>query len=127
MEQQHVSVELRRADDDAPAHDPQIQQELEEFAKLLRLAGIAYSQRDEVEYSTLEFLITVSPEIGSTFAMILMTWFRRRTGRSIRVTTFDDDVDLRAVRDFEGFVDKIKQTYARPLKEQTDSAFEPEP
>jgi hypothetical protein len=116
MEQQHVSVELRRAEDDAPAHDPQFQQDIEEFANLLRLAGIAYSQRDEVEYSTLEFLITVSPERASTFAMILMTWLQRRAGRSIRVTMFDNDVDLRAMRDFEGFVDKIKH-----------SAFEREP
>jgi hypothetical protein len=127
MELQHVSVELRRTDDDAPAHDSQFQQDLDEFAQLLHLAGIALSQRDEAEYSTLEFLITVSPEIASTFAMILMTWVRRRASRSIRVIMFDDDVDLRAVRDFEGFVDRIKQSRDKTCKEQRDTAFEPEP
>jgi hypothetical protein len=41
--------------------------------------------------------------------MILMTWFLQRTGRSIRVTLFDDDVHLQSVKDFEDFAERIKQ------------------
>jgi hypothetical protein len=122
LEQQHISVELKRAEEDPPAHDLGFQQELGEFAKLLRLAGVAYSQREEVEYSTPEFLVTLSPELGSTFAMILMMWFQRRAGRSIRVTMFDDDVDLRFVKDFGGFVEKIKQTGDKTLTDEGASS-----
>ena len=33
--------------------------------------------------------------------MTLMVWFQRRAGRSIRVTMFDDDIDLQTAKDFE--------------------------
>jgi hypothetical protein len=50
LEQQHANIELRRADDDPPAHDPEFREELGEFAKSLRLAGVTYSHQGEVEY-----------------------------------------------------------------------------
>jgi hypothetical protein len=43
--------------------------------------------------------------------MILIAWFQRRAGRSIRVTMFDDGLDLRSVKDFWGFVERIKQAH----------------
>ena len=68
MEQ--ISIELRRAKDDPPAHDPQFQEELRAFAQSLRTAGFAYSQRGAVGYSLPQFLVTFSSEVGATFAII---------------------------------------------------------
>jgi hypothetical protein len=109
MEREHIGVELKRADDDLPAQDALFLKELDEFARLLRLAGVAYSRQGEGDHSSPQFLVTLSPEVVSTFSMILMTWFLQRTGRSIRVTLFDDDVQLQSARDFEDFVERIKQ------------------
>jgi hypothetical protein len=120
MTREHISIELKRAHDDPPVDDPEFQDELGEFAKLLGLLGVAYSQQGAAGYSTLEFLVTLSPEIGSTFAMVLMGWFQRRVGRSIRLTMFDDDVDLQTVEDFEGFVVNFKriQDHQGPKREE---------
>jgi hypothetical protein len=59
LELQHINMELKRAHEDPPARDPQFQEELQEFAKLLRLSGVAYSQQGD---STPEFLVALSPD-----------------------------------------------------------------
>jgi hypothetical protein len=46
--------------------------------------------------------------------MVLMTWFQRRAGRRIRVAMFDHDVDLQTAKDFESFVERLKQTHNKP-------------
>jgi hypothetical protein len=106
MEQ--ISIKLRRAPDDLPAHNPEFQEELRAFAQSLRKAGLAYSQRGAVGYSLPEFFVTLFPAHGATFATILMTWLQNQSGRAIRVTLLDDEVDLQTVKDVEGFVEKLK-------------------
>ena len=107
MEQ--ISIELVRARDDPPAHDPQFQEEVRAFAQSLRQAGMAYSQRESVGYSLPEFFITYFPAHGATFALILMAWLQNQSGRAIRATTVDDEVDLQTVTDVEGFVAKLER------------------
>jgi len=107
MEQ--ISLELRRAKDDPPAHDPQFQEELRAFAQSLRTAGFAYSQRGAVGYSLPQFMVTLSSEVGATFSIILVTWLQNQSGRAIRATLLDDVFDLQTAEDVEGFVDKIRQ------------------
>ena len=62
------------------------------------------------------------PRIGSTFVMTLMVWFQRRAGRSIRVTMFDDDIDLQTVKDFEGSVEMIKPTHDKTAEVRRDGS-----
>jgi len=106
MEQ--ISIELGRARDDPPAHDPQFQEELRAFALSLRAAGLAYSQRGAVGYSLPQFQITPS-EIGATFATLLVTWLQNRAGRSIRASFGDEAFNLETAEDVENLVDRIGQ------------------
>jgi hypothetical protein len=108
---EHITIELRRARADPPAHAPEFQAKLRAFAQSLRQAGIAYAQQGPVGYSRPEFSVALLPPQYARFAMVLAAWLRNQAGRVIGVTTNDDAFDLQTADDVEGFINKMEQIH----------------
>jgi len=107
MEQ--IVIDLRRARDDPPAHDPQFQAELRAFADALRSAGLGYSRQGATGYSQPQFLVSLPPEMGAIFASILTTWIQNQSGRSVRATLGDRAFELQSAEDLARLVENINQ------------------
>ena len=107
MEQ--IVIELRRARDDPPAHDPEFQTELRAFTDALRSAGLGYSRRGVTGYSQLQFLVSLPREMGAILAGILTTWIQNQSGRSVRATLRERAFDLQSAEDLARLVENINQ------------------
>jgi hypothetical protein len=114
MEQ--IEIVLGRAPDDPQENDPKFQEELEEFSKSLRTAGMTYSQRgmafdavDAAGYPLAEFLVTFAKEIGPTLGVILVAWVQGRSGRKVRLKIGDVEAEARTAEEVEGLLQKAKK------------------
>jgi hypothetical protein len=119
---EHITIELRRARADPPAHAPEFQAKLRVFAQSLRQAGIAYAQQGPIGYSRPEFSVALLPAHHARFAMVLAAWLRNQTGSVIGVTTIDDAFDLLTADDVEGFINKMEQIHEDKVRKSGEGS-----
>ena len=110
-----VEISLKRAPDDARVNDPKFQEELTEFSKSLRAAGISYSQHgiafdavSAVGYALPEFVVALKV-IGPTLGVIFVAWLQGRSGRKIRLKIGEVEVEARTAEEVENLLEKAKQ------------------
>ena len=98
MEPVEVRVVLVRAPNDPKVNEPKFQEELREFSRSLRAAGLSFSQRamafdsvDAVGHPLPEFLVTLGPLATAALAAIGGAWVQARYGRKMRLKVGDVD------------------------------------
>jgi hypothetical protein len=90
-------------------------EELNEFSKSLRAAGVFYSQRGmffdavgAVGYSLPEFVLILSQTIVPTLGTIIVVWLNGRSGRKISVKIRDVEVEA-PTEEIGSVLEKITQ------------------
>lgn len=102
MEPERCRIVLVRAPDDPLVNETKFQEELREFSKLLRAAGVSFSQRamafdsvDATGYPLPEFLVTLDPPAIAALAAIAGAWVQARYGRKLRLKVGDVEAEAR--------------------------------
>jgi hypothetical protein len=115
-----VKISLKPAPDDAKVNDPRFQEELNEFSKSLRAAGVFYSQRGmffdtvgAVGYSLPEFVLILSQTIFPRLGSIMVMWLNGRSGRKISVKIGDVEAEAQTDQDVGNVLEKVKEFSAR--------------
>jgi hypothetical protein len=110
-----VEISLKRAPDDARVNDPKFQEELTEFSKSLRAAGIPYSQRgmafdavSAVGYALPGFVVALKV-IGPSLGAIFVAYLHGRFGRKIRLKIGEVEIEAHTAEEVENLLEKVKQ------------------
>ena len=106
---QKIEIELQRAPDDPRVNDPKFQEELNGFAKSLRVTGVTASQRavafdsaDALGYPLAEFVIkTLAPTLIPAAAGVCGAWVQARYGRRIRIKVGDIEAEAHSAEEVE--------------------------
>jgi hypothetical protein len=109
MAQEQIKIKLERAPDDPPENDPKFQNELREFSKSLRAAGVDFSQRGRTfdavdahgyalaEYAIKQLAPVAIPAITGAIGILLQA----RYGRKVRLKVGDIEAEARTPEEVE--------------------------
>ena len=113
-EEREVEIRLKRAADDPEVRDEVFQQELRDFARGLRLAGLRYSQRAMafdsaamLGYPLAEFVVKeLGPPAIAALATLVGTWIGGRNGRKVRLKVGDVEVEARTIEEVRSLLEQ---------------------
>jgi hypothetical protein len=111
-----IKIVLGRASDDPQENDPKYLEELAEFSKSLRTAGLDYSQRsmafdaaDAVGYPLGEYLVTFTKVAGPILGVILVTWLKGRSGRKVSLKIGDVKAEAQTKEEIDQLLESAKK------------------
>jgi hypothetical protein len=112
LDHERIEIDLQRAPDDASVNEPGFQNELREFSKSLRTAGVTFSQRamafdsvDALGFPLAEFVIkTLSPAVIPAAAAVCGAWVQARYGRKVRLKIGDVEAEGRTTKEIENLL-----------------------
>lgn len=109
MDQEQIRIKLERAPDDPPENDPKFQEELREFSKSLRTAGVTFSQRGRTfdaidahgyalaEYTIKQLAPVAIPAITGAIGILLQA----RYGRKVRIKIGPVEAEARTIDEID--------------------------
>ena len=112
MDKEPIELSLKPAPDDPRVNDPKFQEELREFSKSLRIAGVTFSQRsrtfdaiDAQGYALAEFAVKmlVPAAIGAVTA-VCVAWVQVRSGRKLRIKIGDVEAEGQTTKEIENLL-----------------------
>jgi hypothetical protein len=109
MDREQIAIKLQRAPEDPAENDPKFQEELSEFSKSLRTAGVTFAQRgrafdaiDAHGYALAEYTIKqLAPVVVPAVTGAIGIWLQARYGRKVRIKIGPVEAEARTIDEID--------------------------